>query len=229
MDETPSTPLGRHLHVMARESDTGERAQLHLAVFDTHKITLRVIDQPDGLRSDLLTVMSNNSYLAGINGGYFDPDYQPVGLLIRDGHMIAPFRRARLLSGVLSVASGRVRLQRASEFSMKGKISQAVQCGPFLVDQGRPVAGLDESQSARRTFVAIGSGDTIALGYCSSISLAQLSRVLTTGRIADDLRIERALNLDGGSSSAFWFRDGSKPFSIPEQKTVRDFVAVLAK
>ena len=227
-DEAATTPSGKHLRVVARESDSGDRVQLHFAIFDSRNVTLRVIDQPSE-RGDLATAMSNGPYISGVNGGYFESDYKPVGLLISGGNTVAPFRRARLLSGVLSVANGRVRLQRASEFSTKGKITEAVQCGPFLVDHGRAVAGLDQSRSARRTFVATGSGDVIALGYASSISLAELARVLTIGKIADDFRIERAMNLDGGSSSAFWFKDGNAPFSISEQKTVRDFVGVVPK
>ena len=224
--EESSTALGRHVRIMAKETDSNERAQLHLAIFDTAKTTLRVIDEPSEPRNDLATVMSMEHCLAGVNGGYFDPEHKPLGLLICDGKKIAPFRRARLLSGVLSVVRGRVRLQRVSEFSMKEKISEALQCGPFLVDHGRPVDGLDDSASARRSFVALGSGNAIVLGYCSSLSLSQLAHVLTTGKITKDLKIERALNLDGGSSSAFWFRDGDEPFSIPEQKTVRDFVGI---
>jgi uncharacterized protein YigE (DUF2233 family) len=173
--------------------------------------------------------MSKQGCLAGVNGAYFDPDNKPVGLLISDARLIAPLRKARLLSGVLSVAKGQVRLQRVSEFSMKGRITQALQCGPFLVDHGRSVAGLDNSRSARRTFVAVGGANEIALGSCSSVSLAQLSRILASGKIGGDLKIDRALNLDGGSSSAFWFGGGDEPFSIPEQKTVRDFVGVVAK
>jgi uncharacterized protein YigE (DUF2233 family) len=227
-EEGPAGSLGRHVRVLAKESETGERAQLHFAIFDSNKTMLRMIDQPDE-RRDLASAMSSGQYLAGVNGGYFDPDYQPVGLLVSDGRTITPFRRARLLSGVLSVVNGRIRLQRASEFSMKGKVSEAVQCGPFLVDHGKSVIGLDESRSARRTFVAAGSANVIALGYSSSLSLAELSRVLTSGKITDNLRIDRAMNLDGGSSSAFWFKDGNTPFSISEQKTVRDFVAIVAK
>lgn len=227
-DEDAADSLGRHVRVAAKESDTGERVQMHFAIFDMRKVTLRIIDQPNE-RGDLANTMSSGKYLAGVNGGYFDPDYQPVGLLISDGRTITPFRRARLLSGVLSVANGRIRLQRASEFSTKEKISEAVQCGPFLVDHGKSVIGLDEAHSARRTFVAMGSTNLIALGYASSISLAQLSRVLTVGKITDDFKIERAMNLDGGSSSAFWFKDGASPFSISEQKTVRDFVAIISR
>ena len=47
--------------------------------------------------------------------------------------------------------------------------------------------------------------------------------------IAPDLKVQRALNLDGGSSSAFWFAGERGAFSIPEQKSVRDFVAVVPK
>jgi len=48
--------------------------------------------------------------------------------------------------------------------------------------------------------------------------------------LTDDLKIQRALNLDGGSSSAFWFaRANGSAFSIREQKPVRDFVGVVPK
>jgi hypothetical protein len=57
-----------------------------------------------------------------------------------------------------------------------------------------------------------------------------LANILAKTPIAADLKIQRAINLDGGSSSAFWFaqKNGSV-FSIPEQKSVRDFVGVIPK
>jgi uncharacterized protein YigE (DUF2233 family) len=227
-DESAADSLGRHVRVAAQESDTGERVQMHFAIFDPGKITLRIIDQPNE-RGRLASAMSSGTFLAGVNGGYFAADYEPVGLLVSGGRTITPLRRAPLLSGVLSVANGHIRLQRMGEFSTKDKVSEAVQCGPFLVDRGQGVIGLDEAHSARRTFVAAGSANLVALGYASSISLAQLSRVLTVGKITDDFKVERAMNLDGGSSSAFWFKNGRAPFSISEQKTVRDFVGICPR
>ena len=54
--------------------------------------------------------------------------------------------------------------------------------------------------------------------------------MLATTSFADDLKIQRALNLDGGSSTAFWFaRENGTTFSIPEWKPVRDFVGVVPK
>ena len=229
-EEPSSSTSCRHVRSIVQESESGERAQLHLAIFDSTKARLRIIDQPSEPRADLAAVMQKERCLAGVNGGYFDPDYAPVGLLISDGHLIAPLRKARLLSGILSVTDGRVRLLHTSGFTMKVKINSALQSGPFLVDQGRAIRGLESARLARRTFVATtGSAKQVALGFCTEVSLAQLSQILLAAKNGGALKIERALNLDGGSSSAFWFADDDKAFSIPEQKTVRDFLAVVAK
>ncbi len=119
---------------------------------------------------------------------------------------------------------------RTREFSRKQKLNAAVQCGPFLVDLDRPVRGLEGVREARRTFAAIAKSDRAALGFCTAVSLADLAKILATVQIADGFKISRALNLDGGSSSAFWVRrETGKAFSIPEQKTVRDFVAVVPR
>jgi hypothetical protein len=67
------------------------------------------------------------------------------------------------------------------------------------------------------------------LGFCSDVTLADLSNILAAA-LTTDFKIQRGLNLDGGSSSAFWFKraNGSK-FSISEEKTVRDFVALAPR
>lgn len=217
-----------HRRILLTESASGAEARLDLAVFSTKSATLRVIDNPnrDG---NLATAMQREQCLAGANGGYFDPEYAPVGLLVSDSRMLAPLRKARLLSGVVSVLNGRVQIQRAAEFSAKTKPTAARQCGPFLVDRGKPIAGLNDTRSARRTFVATGSGDRAALGYSTHLTLAQLAAVLATPALAPDLKVQRALNLDGGSSSAFWFAGEKGAFSIREQKTVRDYLGIVAK
>lgn len=212
----------------ATESETGATASLHVALFDQKKMTLRVIDQPTEPRADLAAVMEKENCLAGVNGGYFDPNHAPVGLLTSDGRTIAPLRKARLLSGILSVAKGRLRLQRMAEFLPKSKVRAAIQAGPFLIDHTRPVPGLNDTRPARRTFVATSAAPEAAIGYCSAVSLAQLARILAAIENGN-FKIERALNLDGGSSSAFWCANDGRPFSISEQKTVRDFVGIVPR
>lgn len=217
-----------HRRVVVTDSGTGEEATLDVALFSTKLATVRVIDNPTG-EDDLAAVMRRSRGLAGVNGGYFDPQNVPVGLLISDGKLIAPFRKARLLSGVLVVTKGRVELLRSAEYSSRKGATAALQCGPFLVDSGQVVPGLNDTRSARRTFVLTGGTDRAAVGFCSSVTLAELGDILATPRITPDLRVQRALNLDGGSSSAFWFAGERGPISISEQKTVRDFVVVVPK
>lgn len=217
-----------HRRIVLAESGTDEQATLDLALLVTKSATLRVIDNPAG-ENNLAAVMRRENCLAGVNGGYFDPDDKPVGLVISDGNVIAPLRKARLLSGVMIVSNGRIQLLRMAEYSPKRKATAALQCGPFLVDRGQPVAGLNDTRSARRTFIVTAGSDHAAIGFCSDVTLAELGKILATPGVAPELKVQRALNLDGGSSSAFWFAGERDPFSISEQKRVRNFVAVVAR
>jgi exopolysaccharide biosynthesis protein len=216
-----------HRHVVLAETG-GDEVTLDLALFSTKSAVVRVADNPTG-NEDLASVMRRVRGVAGVNGGYFDPQNAPVGLLISDGKLIAPFRKARLLSGVIVATKGRVELLRAAEYSSRKNATAALQCGPFLVDGGSAVAGLNNTKPARRTFVLTAGSDRIAIGFSSYVTLAQMGEILATVSLAPDLKVQRALNLDGGSSSAFWFAGERGVVSIPEQKTVRDFVVVVPK
>jgi exopolysaccharide biosynthesis protein len=206
---------------------SGNEATLELALFSTKSAAVRVVDNPGG--DELAAVMRRLRGIAGVNGGYFDPQNAPVGLMIANGKTIAPFRKAKLLSGVLVATKGRVELLRSPEYSPRKNANAALQCGPFLVDGGKAVPGLNQTRTARRTFFFTSGSDRAGMGYCSSVTLAELGEILTTPRIAGDLKIQRAMNFDGGSSSAFWFAGTDGVTSIGEYKTVRDFVVVTAK
>ena len=222
--EPSSVPGIEHRRIALTESGSGEEATLDLALFSTKSATLRVIDDPKG-ESDLAAVARRARAIAGVNGGYFDPENVPVGLLISDGKLIAPLRKARLLSGVLVVTKSRIEVIRSADYGSRKNVIAAVQCGPFLVDGGKAVAGLNDTRPARRTFVFLSGPDRGAIGFCSSVTLAQLGEILATA----NLKVQRALNFDGGSSSAFWFNGERGAISIAEQKTVRDFVVITPK
>jgi Phosphodiester glycosidase len=216
-----------HHHIVLEDTASAEVAVLDLALFSPNASRLRLIGNPDG-EQRLAGVLSQGDYLAGSNGGYFDTGFAPLGLRIENSKIISPLVRGKLMTGVLAAWPGRVKIFRVSEFSTKLKPTVAIQCGPFLVDHGRPVKGLEANRAARRTFVATGAGDRAALGSCSEISLAGLGEILAGS--PGHFRIDRALNLDGGSSTAFWFRPREgNTFSIREQKPVRDFLAIESK
>lgn len=213
-----------HRHIVLQNS--AESATFDLAFFPTNSATLRVIDNPGGSET-LADVMRRKNFIAGVNGGYFDTQFRPLGLRVIDGTRRSPVIRARLLTGVLCASSRGIEIARLGEFSQKKKCEAAIECGPFLIDGGIPVRGLDHSRRARRTFVAVTRTGAATLGVSNDLSLAELASALAA---LPDFKVWRALNLDGGSSSAFWFRkkDGGA-FSIPEEKAVRDFVGIVAK
>ena len=218
-----------HKHVVLENVARSERITVDLAIFSTKSCTLRVLQNKDGAES-LADVMRHEKCVAAVNGGYFDEKFAPIGLRMANGQMIAPLQRARLITGVLVASSRGVQIVRSREFSRRLGVTAAIQCGPFLVDRGQPIGGLNDSHLARRTFAATTTGDRALVGVCTGVSLAELSKILATTSFAEDLRIEHALNLDGGSSTGFWFaRENSSVFSISEQKPVRDFVGVVPK
>jgi exopolysaccharide biosynthesis protein len=217
-----------HRHIVVEDAAVGQRAAIDVAVFSGKSTGLRVIDNPDG--QSLAAVMKREKYVCGVNGGYFDTDFKPIGLRIADGATFSPLRRARLITGILLRSERGIDIVRAGEFSRTKKIAVAIQSGPFLVEGNKRIRGLNDSQLARRTFAGLAGGDRAFLGVCSGVSLAELANILATTPIVADSKTRRAMNLDGGSSSAFWFaREDGSAFSISGRKPVRDFVAVVPK
>ena len=217
-----------HRHIVLENAATRQIA-VDLAIFSTKSCSLRVIQNENGAAA-LGDMMRQEGCLASVNGGYFNDKFAPIGLRIVNGQMIASLQRARLITGVLVASSRGVQIVRTREFSQQQKFNAAIQCGPFLIDQGRSIRGLEKTRAARRTFAAVGGVDRAALGSCTDVSLSELAKILETTGLAEDFKIQRALNLDGGSSSGFWFkRANGSAFSISEEKIVRDFVAVVPK
>jgi Phosphodiester glycosidase len=217
-----------HRHLVVEDAAAGQRVAVDVAIFSAKSTALRVIDNPDG--QSLGAVMKREKCVCGVNGGYFDTEFKPIGLRIADGTSFSPLRRARLITGILLQSDRGIDVVRVGEFSHTKKIIAAVQSGPFLVEGNKRIRGLNDSLLARRTFAGIATNDRAFLGVCSDVSLGQLANVLATTSVVGDSKIRRAMNLDGGSSSAFWFAhaDGSA-FSLPGRKPVRDFVAVVLK
>src|SRR6266700_8331527 len=88
-----------HRHVVLENGARSERITVDLAIFSTKSCTLRVLQNEDDADS-LAGMMRNEKCLAGVNGGYFDEKLAPIGWRMANGQMIAPLRRAGLVTGV---------------------------------------------------------------------------------------------------------------------------------
>jgi uncharacterized protein YigE (DUF2233 family) len=211
--------------IPARNSDRS--ATLTAIIFNSRHYTLRVVDSPSPGVSKLAAVMAEGGFAAGVNGGYFHDDFRPVGLVISEGKEIHRFEKAKLLSGIVEVRKGRIGIVRSSQFQPSTSVTEALQCGPMLVDRGAAVAGLNDERRARRTIVATDGEGRWALIYLTSVTLADAAQILTAAEWPAGWTTSKALNLDGGSSSGLWANAAPSPVTRPEFGHVRNFLAVV--
>lgn len=201
--------------------------RLYLVLPDAKRTRLRVLDNPGNIQG-LEQAMREQSCLAGVNGGFFHPDFTPLGLVVSDGHRLHPFESVRLLSGLLVVSDRQPKLMRTKEYSLSMKPSEALQAGPFLIDRGRAVRGLNRTRPAQRTLILTDSHGRYGLvAVESTVALADLADILATPGIVHELKIARALNLDGGASTALWVQaPEDEDLYVPGWTRVRNFVCV---
>jgi uncharacterized protein YigE (DUF2233 family) len=211
---------------MHRTASRGDQTvELEIARFDVGRYTLRVVDNRNGKR-DLPMAMKASKCLVGVNGNYFHPDRSPLGLVIADGTVLhRQQQNSSLLTGIVAASPGRLDIFRVAEF--KGYPKQALQVGPFLVDHGQVVKGLEATREARRTAVLTDGKGLGALLVCDSLSLADFASLLATPGLVPGLAVSRALNLDGGSSTMFW---SAKPsVYVPGLATVGNYLGIMAR
>lgn len=223
-----------------REGDSGFFAsrKLQVVFFEARFFTLRVIDQGDAAQAvhdDIGAAMQSSFCPVGCNGGFFHPDFRPLGLMVVDGRRVHRFETSKLLSGVVVGDATGIRLLRRAEFRDNSTIHSLLQAGPFLVDRGVTVNGLSSGPSRRRTFLAwngvAGDGGRWAMGVTSTLSLADLGSILANDKIISEWKVARALNLDGGTSTGLYFDRGAgiDDFVDNPSKRVRSFLGVLPR
>jgi len=237
VEETTPPGLARGEHAafqrlsVRRQGENGffSRRSLSLVWFDGRRSRLRIIDNGDEVEPrypTLAEAMRVHGCFAGCNGGFFLENFAPSGLMVSEAKATGRWGSAKLLSGALLVdSSGSLRIIRRSEY--QGGAIELIQAGPFLIDRGQTVAGLSTKNARRRTFVLHDGGHRYALGTSDSFTLDDLSRILVEA--FGPRTIERALNLDGGTSSGFYYNPGTgvDGVRIEPFKRVRNFVGIV--
>jgi uncharacterized protein YigE (DUF2233 family) len=198
--------------------------------FHARESTFRVVDNPPEGRRSLTAILADAGAVAAVNGVYFHPDFKPLGLVVTEGKTVHEFERAKLLSGVLSVQGSRVELRRADVFKSASNLREALQAGPWLVEDGAVLSGLNTVKPARRTVVATDGRDNWALVVTSPLTLAETAEVLTLSELLGGWTVRDALNLDGGSSTALLAISGGRPvIDIPSFGAVRNYLAIVPR
>ena len=205
----------------------GTTARAHFVTFSAKTHAFALMDDPDNAYN-LATAAEKRGAVAAVNGGYFHPDRTALGLRVRQGKELHPLEKSRLLSGLIIVNGDRLALVRVGEFKRTATLREAIQTGPFLVDGGKPVAGLNATRADARTVVISDGANRFGLVSTSGLTLADTGALLATPNLLPGLKIARALNLDGGSSTGLWVRS-EPPLYLRELRNVRDFLAVVPR
>ncbi len=223
-----SLPAGAYFQeIQARSSDV--QVQLYAVFFNEKKCRLYVLDNPPSAGVDLAAALRREGAFAGVNGAYFYENFEPLGLVISNRQLLHRLEKARLLSGILEIRENSIRLVRSNEFRFSKQIVGALQAGPFLLENGKMIRGLNKLRVARRTVVASDGKGNWALILMSPLTLAQAGELLASRDIFPKWRPWHALNLDGGSSSGFWADTRPSPVSIREFGAVRNFLGLRGR
>ncbi len=172
-----------------------------------------------------------------INGGYFTPENETVGLLISDGRVWGiPYGG---FAGMFAVSPHpgpppqgeggemvSVRWLHDQPYDPDEPLKEALQSFPVLVKPGGVMgfpADADDGRPARRTVVAQDRQGRILLivaprGY---LSLHELACFLAES----DLDLDVALNLDGGFSTGLWLKTDEKSVEIDSRIPVPSVIS----
>lgn len=155
---------------------------------------------------DLVAWQAETEALLVVNGGFFTEEYYATGLTIANG--VASGQSYVDFGGMFAVSADGPQLRALREVPYTGQESfwAGLQSFPMLLTSGNVPAVLeDDGQKARRTVVAQDVQGrllflTATMGH---FTLYQLSHFLANS----DLGLDRALNLDGGTSTGMLLSD----------------------
>ena len=196
-----------------RQAGSDTSTTLHVLRFDPLRFTMAAVpaSETGAALADAHAFRVARQGVAAINGGYFDPQYRPLGLLVSGGRRRRRLRRVD--HGIFQIANRKPGLQHAQRYHKPIDLEFAVECGPRLVVDGKPLKfkpGVN-----RRTVIAHDrQGRVIVLASAGVISLADLAAWLVLPQARGGLGVVGALNLDGGSSTMFELAHGQVQVAV---------------
>lgn len=207
--------------------------------FDSRSHRLLVVDQIAGPGSefkDAAEAAAAHKGMAAINGGFFTPEGEPLGLVVSNSQVTGQWNaESSLTSGVFSEsADARMSISRRDAIgTQKAKqMRHLLQAGPMLIDQHQVVSGLDEEKITSRSFILWDGKTRWWIGRSSNCSLQQLANAIRE-QAPVGWAPKQALNLDGGTSTQLWIGAPLSPKPVTSShwwtKPARNYLVVVAR
>jgi hypothetical protein len=188
-------------------SDTVSIVRLNLRY-----VKLQVAYQPDQPLS-MEDWMKKEQATALINGGYFDGQDNATALVIANSQVFGTSYDG--FGGMLDVdARGHVQVRslREQPYTPGEGLTQATQCTPMLLLNGKRTRFTADSKTSPRSVVAMDRQGRLLfiVSPGADLTLDDLATLLASS----DLGLVNALNLDGGSSTGLYVNAGSQRITI---------------
>lgn len=192
--------------------DSNSPAQILALRIDPAQYRARVHYRPGEPLRVQEWVESLPGVVALVNGNFFDPERNVVGLLVSDGVVYGQSFQGR--GGMFAVQNGVPRVRSNSLEPYRGEaLEQAVQAFPMLVLDGEQAYhSTAPDRVTRRTAIGQDTQGRIILMTTPLIgmTLIELSAFLPT----TDMQLVNAFNLDGGGSTMMYITTESQPYLL---------------
>lgn len=214
---------------------TIDEKTLQIVTIDPTKYQLEIVENPAPPATKALQkIHQEKNSLVTFNGGFFDENFHPTGLLISNSQEISPYRKGKLINGIFTIDhNGAAKLYAAEKFT-DSKVSFAIQNGPILLDdQAQVVVDKDLTRSAGRTAIGIDNQNQIVtiilrqslLNQDNEMTLNDFASLLAKNEYFRTIGLHSVLNLDGGPSTSLAIQE--KYF--PELSKVQNVIITTAK
>lgn len=166
--------------------------------------------------------------LLGINGGFFDPQFHPLGLRVNQKAIKNPLK-AISWWGVFHIQNNRAQITSQREYFFQKSTDFAIQSGPRLIVNGK-IPTLKPGSANRTALGITNSGKVIILATENlPITTYELAALMQKPETQEGLDCKDAINLDGGTSTQLYAKINQFKLDIPGLKNIADAVLLVEK
>lgn len=206
---------------------TNSTSAIHAFQIDLKKYELDIVLAKDFKEqsASIRELAQRSNATIAINGGFFSPEYVPLGLRIQNGKLLSNIKGTSWW-GIFAIRYNRPHIFAQANYKVMPQTTMAVQSGPRLVINNTipPLKG----GLAERSALGITEDGKIVIAATqqASMSTKAFAEYLDKPLAQGGLNCRDALNLDGGRSTQLYAQIGQFRVHIPNLSNLTDAVIV---
>jgi len=206
-------------------NETYPEGSLHAFAIDLKRYDLNIALAKD-LKQQSTSVkdlVHHNKALIGINGGFFTPEFNPIGLRLRDYQILHPLV-ATSWWNVFLIHNNQAKILSQKGYKALENVQVAIQAGPRLIIEST-IPRLKEGE-AERSALCITDKNKVILAATQNLRLSTTS---LAELLKDRFNCQDALNLDGGQSTQLYATLKQFNLNVRNFSAITDAVIVTPK